>query len=109
MGWTFQRTDFTTADFESVSVTVGNIVDQIRSRCNINPVGQSGSGNQILIRVTAAYVWVTAASLIQPDVEVFFYELNPNDPNQVIRYTHRDVGTLNMPAKAGYVYPITDS
>jgi len=107
--WTFQLTDITQADFDTVTITIQNIVDQIRSRCNINPVGPAQVGNQIQLRVISGYFWVTAASLVQPDVEAVFYELNPNDQNQSIRCTQRDVGTLNMPAKVGYVYPINDS
>jgi len=107
--WTFQRTEFTTADFEAVPISVGDIIDQIRSRCNINTEGPSGVGNQISIRISAAQAWVTASSLIQPDMECLFFELNPNDSNAQVRYTQRDVGTLNMPAKCGYHYPYMDS
>lgn len=107
--WTFQRTDFTTAAFEAVGVTVKDIQDQIRGRCNINPEGATGDGNQISLRILTAHVWVTAASLILPDMETTFFELNPNDTAQSIRYTQRDVGTLNMPAKCGYAYPLNDS
>jgi hypothetical protein len=42
-------------------------------------------------------------------MEVVFFELNPNDASQQIRYTQRDVGTLNMPAKVGYRYPMNDT
>jgi len=107
--WTFQRTDFTTADFEVVAITVGDIIDQIRARCNINTQGSSGTGNQISIRISVAQAWVTASSLIQPDMETLFFELNPNDVNAQVRYTQRDVGTLNMPAKCGYHFPYMDS
>jgi len=107
--WTFQRTDFTTEEFETVGITVADIVNQIRGRCNINTVGSTGNANQISLRIASAQVWVTAASLILPDMEVSFFELNPNDTNQSIRYTQRDVGTLNMPAKCGYAYPMNDS
>lgn len=107
--WTFQRTDVTTATFETTFITVGSIIDQIRGRCNINTTGSGEIGNQISIRIQMAQVWVTAAGLILPDMEVQFFELNPNDANQQIRYTQRDVGTLNMPAKCGYRYPMNDT
>jgi len=108
--WTFQRTEFTTADFETVDITVQDVVDQIRSRCNINATGASGEANQIQVRIQAGYFWVTAASLIQPDLEAQFYELSPVVPiSQNVRSTQRDVGTLNMPAKVGYSFPSTDS
>lgn len=107
--WTFQRTDVTTAQFETVFITVGSIIDQIRGRCNINTTGSGDIGNQISIRIQMSQVWVTASGLILPDMEVQFFELNPNDTNQQIRYTQRDVGTLNMPAKCGYRYPMNDT
>ena len=107
--WTFQRTDVTTEKFEAVRINVSDIIGQIRGRNNINPVGEGDIANNISIRVQSSAVWVTASSLILPDAEVQFYELNPNDANQQIRYTQRDVGTLNMPAKVGYKYPLTDS
>lgn len=107
--FTFQRTDTTTAEFEGVSITIGDIISQIRGRLNINPVGEGAKGNLISLRIQAAQAWVTAAGLIQPDMEVTFFELNPNDANQQIRYTQRDVGTLQMPGKCGYRYPMNDS
>lgn len=107
--WTFQRTDVTTATFETVTISVGSIIDQIRGRCNINTTGSGDIGNQISLRIQMAQVWVTAAGLILPDLEVQFFELNPNDASQQIRYTQRDVGTLNMPAKCGYRYPMNDT
>lgn len=106
--WTFQRTDETTTELEAVSITVGSIIDQIRGRCNINTVGPGDIGNQISLRIQAAQVWTTASGLIQPDMECVFFELNPNDANQQIRYTQRDVGTLNMPARCGYRFPMND-
>jgi hypothetical protein len=107
--WTFQRTDVTTAAFETTSITVGSIIDQIRGRCNINTTGSGDIGNQISLRIQMAQVWVTAAGLILPDLECQFFELNPNDSSQQIRYTQRDVGTLNSPAKCGYRYPANDT
>jgi hypothetical protein len=107
--WVFQRTDNTTANFEAVPITIGSIIDQIRGRCNINTVGSGDIGNQISLRIQMAQCWVTASGLIFPDMEVTFFELNPNDANQQIRYTKRDVGTLNIPAKCGYRYPMNDS
>lgn len=107
--WTFQRTDNTTAEFEAVTITIGSIIDQIRGRCNINTTGSGDIGNQISLRIQAAQVWTTASGLILPDMETVFFELNPNDANQQIRYTQRDIGTLNMPAKVGYRYPMNDT
>jgi len=106
--FTFQRTEFTTAGFETVTIRVSDIINQIRSRLNINSVGSDGVGNNISLKIEEARVWCTAASLILPDLECSFYELRPGG-SQSVRYTQRDIGTLNMPAKVGYSYPTMDS
>lgn len=106
--FTFQRTDVTTADLQVDEVSVGDIITAIRSRFNINPVGEGDIGNQISIKVQEARVWLTASALILPDLETTFYELSYNG-TQSARHTQRDVGTLNMPARVGYGFPTADS
>jgi len=102
--WTFERTDFTTGAFEGVFVTVEDIMNQILGKNKVP------SGGKVVIKIQRSALWCTAASLIQPDVEAKFYELNektvaPQQPRSI----QRDVGTLNRPAKCGYVYPMADS
>jgi hypothetical protein len=84
--------------------TIGDVADQIRTKCAI-----AETGNNILIKVQSASAWVTAAGLIYPDLQAVFYELSSaSTSDQSIRSEQRDKGTLNMPAKAGYMYPMSD-
>jgi hypothetical protein len=85
-------------------ITVGDLASQIRTKCAI-----AETGNQILIKVQTASAWVTAAGLVYPDLQAVFYELSSaSSTDQSIRSEQRDKGTLNMPAKAGYMYPMSD-
>jgi hypothetical protein len=107
--WTFQRTSLSSEGALASEITVGDVIDQIRARCNINPEGAQGVANDISIRISSAAVWCTASGLILPDIEAVFYELDPNAVTASIRRTQRDQGTLNRPARCGYKYPLTDS
>jgi hypothetical protein len=90
---------------EALVIRVSDIIAQIRSKCAI-----AESGNQILIKVQSAAAWVTAAGLLYPDLQAVFYELSSaSTSDQSIRSQQRDKGTLNLPAKAGYVFPISDT
>lgn len=107
--WTFERTEITTADLQGYSITVGDIINQIRAKCNIAADNQ-GVANQILIKVQSSQIWCTASGLILPDVDAAFYELSGEKvaTAQNERSSQRDKGTLNMPAKVGYMYPNAD-
>lgn len=103
--WTFERLDGTTGDLQGINITVGDIISQIRSKCAI------AEGNtQILVKIQSSQVWCTASTLIVPDMSVTFYELagETSSTEQNVRSAQRDKGTLNMPAKCGYVYPASD-
>jgi hypothetical protein len=90
---------------EALVIRVSDVISQIRSKCAI-----AESGNQILIKVQSAMCWVTAAGLIYPDLQAVFYELSSaSTSSQSIRSQQRDKGTLNLPARAGYVFPMSDS
>lgn len=103
--WTFERLDTTTQDLQGINITVQDVIDNIRAKCAI-----AASGNQILIKVMSAQIWCTASSLVYPDLDAAFYELagESTSTEQNERSTQRDKGTLNMPAKCGYVYPTSD-
>lgn len=107
--WTFERTEITSADLQGYSITVGDIIDQIRARCNIAAVN-NGVANQILIKIQSSQIWCTASGLILPDMDASFYELAGEKlpTTQNVRSAQRDKGTLNMPAKVGYMYPSND-
>jgi hypothetical protein len=114
--WTFERSVLTDqAEQPSLLITVADIQSQIRLKCATKGVSE---GNQLLIKVQSACGWATAASLIYPDLEATFYELTTptvKDVNsnllratQSIRSYQRDKGTLQLPAKAGYSFPLAD-
>jgi len=102
--WTFERTDSTTSDLQGINITVGDVLTQIRSRL------QLADSADIRIKVQSSQIWCTAAGLVYPDLEATFYELlgetTANQQNP--RSTQRDKGTLNMPARCGYMYPSAD-
>jgi len=102
--WTFERQDLTNSDLQFVNIFVSDIINQIRSKCAID------SSGIVNIKVQSAQVWCTASTLIVPDISVNFYELAGESGSTVqnARSAQRDKGTLNMPAKCGYVYPSTD-
>lgn len=103
--WTFERLETTDANLQGVNITVGDVIDQIRTKCAI-----AAQGNQILIKIQSSQIWCTASGLIYPDLDAAFYELagETTSTDQNERSSQRDKGTLNMPAKVGYVYPSTD-
>lgn len=102
--WTYEKTETTTGEFEGVGITVADITGQIQGRNGLTV------DNKIVIKIVDAAIWCTAASLIQPDLEAKFYELNEKTVSpQQPRSIQRDLGTLNRPAKCGYVWPVADS
>jgi len=102
--WTYERTDGTTDQFGTVSATVGDVLGQIRGRTGIP------ESSNLRIKVQSAQIWGTAASLLLPDINCAFYELAGETGSTVQnpRSNQRDIGTLNMPAKVGYVFPVAD-
>jgi len=105
--WTFNQTY---EDAEELTIRVGDIINQIRNRLNIAPDGITGTGNIIKIRVLDVQGWCAARVQSQaiPDLKMRVFELNPGDV-LTARITERDTGTLNMPAKLGYKFPVNDS
>lgn len=99
--WTYEKT----ATGGTQVTTVGDIQAQIRTKCSTK---SADDGNQLLIKVQSACAWATAASLVYPDLTAVFYELSSSNATQQIRSQQRDKGTLQMPAKAGYSFPLAD-
>jgi len=102
--WTFERLDKTVTDLELVTVSVNDIITQIKGRLQLS------DNADIRIKVQSAQIWVTASSLIYPDLEATFFELSGEKQaaDQYARSTQRDKGTLNMPARCGYMFPSAD-
>lgn len=108
--YTYERTNRIEAELEDQQLLVGDIISQIRGRLNISDQGQAGTGNVIKLKILDVSGWAIASvqTIGVPDLQCRVYELNPGDL-RTARMTLRDVGSLNMPAKLGYKFPVTDS
>lgn len=102
--WTFECTEKTASDLQGFNITVQDILTQIKTRL----LFADNAG--LRIKVQSAQIWCTASGLIFPDLEATFYELSGESTsiNQYPRSVQRDKGTLNMPARCGYMYPSAD-
>jgi len=106
--YTFERTNLTTDASPTTTITVLDILTQL-----VNRVGLSTSPDAVVrIKIRSAQVWCTVAgTLVHPDLKVEFFELagEATTGSQQPRSTQRDLGTLNMPAKVGYRFPLADN
>ena len=101
--FTFEKELVTQGDNQDVPVNVGDILDQIRTRL------QFDANAIIRIKVQNAKIWVTAGSgLAIPGVVCSFYNTTNDTATRYPRAQMNDSGTLNMPAKLSYVYPVSD-
>lgn len=102
--WTFERAVTTEAELATTSITAADIVTQLRG---FNGIAAEAD---VLIKVQSSSVWCTASSLIYPDLEVAFYEISGESSTslQQERSLQRDKGTLNVPARCGYQFPLAD-
>jgi len=105
--WTFEQAYGLTTTITTVQVTAGDIVTNIRNALNISAAGQAGIANTINIKVQVAYCWnIGSANTENPECRALFYEINGG--NGSIRSEQRDRGTISVPAKCGYQYPVSD-
>ncbi len=99
--WTFERTVVNASGLQVNETTVDIILTQIATQLSLSAI------ERVRIKIQAAQVWAfSAAVLLQPDVEVTFYELSQSDKQ--VRSLQKDIGSWNKPAKCGYVYPTVD-
>lgn len=104
--YTFSATYATSSTVSSITITVGNIREQIISR-----MGFTGFSGKISLKVNSAYAWNTAigGTLTQPSMEGLFWELSTDSGGSYsVRSEQYDHGTLNIPARVGYLYPLSD-
>jgi hypothetical protein len=74
-------------------------------------MGFDGATGRIALKVNSCYCWNTAVgtSLAQPSLEGLFWELNTDSGGSYsVRSEQYDHGTLNIPARTGYLWPLTD-
>merc|ERR1712096_480557 len=103
--YTFSAT-YSTDTTTTINITVGSIRQQIVSR-----MGLTGAPGRISLKVNSCYAWNTAVggSFAQPSMEGLFWELNTDSGGSYsVRSEQYDHGTLNVPARVGYLYPLTD-
>lgn len=106
--WTFEAITPTTGASQLVRTTVQDVFNDIITRLGLD----ASILDSIKIKIQSAQVWATAAGLIYPNLRADFYEINQGTGGinaASIRSTQVDKGTLNMPARAGYRYPVSDS
>lgn len=97
---------YATDSSQQITVTVGSVRQQIFAQ-----MGLTGSPGRISLKVNSAYAWNTAVggSFAQPSLEGLFWELNTDSGGSYsVRSEQYDHGTLNVPARVGYLYPLTD-
>jgi hypothetical protein len=104
--WTYEFSEDVPAASANtpLTVTVTKILQNLTDNIGLDATAS------IRVKIQSAQVWVTASGLQYPSLTADFYEINGNTANAAsIRSTQSDKGTLNMPARAGYVYPVSDS
>ena len=91
-----QRVDDTTQEIE---VTVNSVRTKIQEKVGSIPK----------FKCIRAEGWCTADGLSYPTLKAEFFDLVDQDPiNPEARSQQSDRGTLNMPAKTGFLWPMTD-
>jgi len=90
----------------SIDITVGSIRQSI-----IAKMGLAGAPGRVLLKIQSAQCWqvATGSGLSEPNLRVWFYEIDPDAPTYNFRSEQADHGTLNRPARCGYQYPLRDS
>merc|ERR1712001_17380 len=104
--FTFSAT-YSTVSSNDITVNVASIRQQI-----ISLMGLSGAPGKIAIKIQSASVWNTAIgpTFAQPSMQGLFWELIPVSTGETynVRSEQYDHGTLNIPARVGYFWPLAD-
>jgi len=102
--WTYESVFTTTDQVSTFSVTVQELTSDLSSKLGLDSL------DGLRLKIQSAQVWCTASSLVYPSLQADFYEINGNQANAAsVRSTQIDKGTLNAPARAGYLFPVSDS
>lgn len=106
--FTYSATYDTSAS-TAITVSIGSIRNQIASLMGFP--GDATAG-KVSLKVQSASCWCTSVgpSFAQPSIEGLFWELAPVSQGEVynVRSEQYDHGTLNIPARTGYVWPLSD-
>jgi hypothetical protein len=103
--WTYEGSFATESADQVFKIRVQEIMDDLKVKLVLPNI------DNLKLKIQSAQVWCTASGLVYPSLRAEFYELNADGGVNAIsiRSTQSDKGTLNMPAKAGYKYPVSDA
>lgn len=102
--WTYESVFTTTQSIDSFAVTVEELTADLSAKLGLDSIAG------LRLKIQSAQVWCTASSLVYPSLQADFYEINGNSANAAsVRSTQIDKGTLNVPARAGYLFPVSDT
>jgi len=90
------------------STTVQDVLAQVVARCGLADAPPRVA--DVRVKILSCQTWGTVGStLLVPEILSEFFELSGETvTTQRPRSSQRDIGTLNKPAKAGYVFPVQD-
>jgi len=103
--WTYERTNSTIAQFATETVTVGDVITQLKNKVQLQDTAT------VRFKIQNAKIWGTSSGtqFPVPDIDMKFFQTTTSA--STIKYPRssiRDKGTLNKPAKGSYIYPVTD-
>jgi len=102
--WTYESVFTTTSQIDKFSVTIQELMSDLTGKLGLD------STTGLRLKIQSSQVWCTASSLVYPSLSADFYEINGNTANAAsVRSTQVDKGTLNVPARAGYLFPVSDT
>merc|ERR1711964_549358 len=97
---------YRTDSASEITISIGSIRSQI-----ISLMGLQGAPGIISLKVQSAYAWNTSVgpNFTQPSLQGLFWELSTDSGGSYsVRSEQYDHGTLNVPARTGYLYPLND-
>jgi len=104
--FTFSAT-YSTSTSSDITVSIQSIVAQITSL-----MGFTGASGKIAIKVQSCAAWCTSVgpAFAQPSMQGLFWELIPVSTGETynVRSEQYDHGTLNVPARVGFQFPLAD-
>lgn len=91
-----------TGDSTGTNIAVSAVIAEIKARYAVT--------GQVACRIHKAAVWAISAgpSFPKPGLEADFYEIDNQTSSAIARRRTRDIGTIQMPARAGFIYPMVD-
>lgn len=91
-----------TGDGTGTSIAISALIDEVKARYGVT--------GQVALRIHQAAVWAISAgpSFPKPGLEADFYEIDNQGSSAIARRRTRDIGTIQAPARAAFIYPMVD-